>query len=328
MANVTFGRNAPTPYDSRMDRLRAQMSPPSSNVGGIGGLFKNIKDTISSPEKAVRAASGLLGGTAGAVASVLALPGSSSYGGAKQTDFNRAISENRFRNPATISPTDTGRGLANLPQGYARDELLLAANANGSSGLRNYGTNYKNRELAAGQAAENYRTGAGFPGQSPAAERAYQAERSSVAQQAAQNPELKRYQDQAELARQALQGYDPASGPLPGAAQTAQDMGMAMWAKANPTLAAKIRPGQSGFGAIQNTLAGSAANTGFQLPTQLSFTPPPSVTPTPFPMEALQSGFQVPGAPTADQLSTYSEFDPYKVDIGLFSKFMQANPKK
>jgi hypothetical protein len=95
-----------------------------------------------------------------------------------------------------------------------------------SGGQRNFGPGYKNKELAAGQAAENFRTGAGFPGQSPAAERAYQAERSSVAQQAAQNPELQRYQDQAILARQALQGYDPASGPLPGAAQTAQDMGM------------------------------------------------------------------------------------------------------
>ena len=169
---------------------------------------------------------------------------------------------------------------------------------------------------------------------SPAAERAYQAERSSVAQLAAQNPDMQRYQDQAVLARQALQGYDPASGPLPGAAQTAQDMGMAIWAKkygpgSKNDLASKVRPGQSGFGAIQNTLAASAANTGFQLPNQLTFTPPPSVTPTPFPMEALQSGFQVPGALTmADQLSTYPEFDPKKVDIGLFSKFMQANPKK
>jgi hypothetical protein len=170
---------------------------------------------------------------------------------------------------------------------------------------------------------------------SPAAERAYQAERSSTAQQAKQNPGLPiSYSDQAELARQALQGYDPASGPLPGAAQTAQDMGMAIWAKkygpgSKNDLASKVRPGQSGFGAIQNTLAASAANTGFQLPTQLSFTPPPSVTPTPFPMAALQSGFQVPGALTmADQLSTYPEFDPKKVDIGLFSKFMQANPKK
>jgi hypothetical protein len=166
------------------------------------------------------------------------------------------------------------------------------------------------------------------PFANPAAERAYQSERSSVAQQAAQNPELQRYQDQAALARQALQGYNPASGPLPGAAQTAQDMGMAMWAKANPGLAANVRPGQSGFGAIQNTLAGSAANTGFQLPSQLLTTPPPPVTPTPFPTAIPQSGFQVPGAPTAEQLSSYPQFDPKKIDIGRFSKFMQANPKK
>jgi hypothetical protein len=167
-----------------------------------------------------------------------------------------------------------------------------------------------------------------------AAERAYQAERSSAAQQAKQNPSLPiSYSDQAELARQSLQGYNPASGPLPGAAQTAQDMGMAIWAKkygpgSKNDLASKVRPGQSGFGAIQNTLAGSVANIGFQPPTQLSFTPPPSVTPTPFPIEALQSGFQVPGAPITDLLSNYPGFNPDKVDIGLFSKFMQAYPKK
>jgi hypothetical protein len=167
-----------------------------------------------------------------------------------------------------------------------------------------------------------------------AAERAYQAERSSAAQQAKQNPSLPiSYSDQAELARQSLQGYNPASGPLPGAAQTAQDMGMAIWAKkygpgSKNDLASKVRQGQAGFGAIQNTLAGSVANTGFQPPTQLSFTPPSSVTPTPFPMEALQSGFQVPGAPITDLLSNYPGFDPKNVDIGLFSKFMQANPKK
>ena len=163
---------------------------------------------------------------------------------------------------------------------------------------------------------------------SPAAERAYQAERSSVAQQAAQNPELQRYQDQAALARQSLQGYNPASGPLPGAAQTAQDMGMAMWAKANPGLAANVRPGQSGFGAIQNTLASSAATAGLQMPGQLTTTPQiPGATS--FPSAPLtQTGFSVPGAPAQDQLSSYPQFDPNKVDIGLFSKFMQANPKK
>jgi hypothetical protein len=165
------------------------------------------------------------------------------------------------------------------------------------------------------------------PFANPAAERAYQSERSSVAQQAAQNPELQRYQDQATLARQALQGYDPASGPLPGAAQTAQDMGMAMWAKANPGLAAKVRPGQSGFGAIQNTLASSAATAGLQMPGQL--TPTPQIPgATTFPTAIPQSGFQAPGAPAEDQLSTYPQFDPKKVDIGLFSKFMNANPKK
>lgn len=165
------------------------------------------------------------------------------------------------------------------------------------------------------------------PFANPAAERAYQSERSSVAQQAAQNPELQRYQDQATLARQALQGYDPASGPLPGAAQQAQDMGMAMWAKANPGLAAKVRPGQSGFGAIQNTLASSAATAGLQMPGQLTPTPQIPGTTT-FPTAIPQSGFQVPGASAQDQLSSYPQFDPKKVDIGLFSKFMQANPKK
>jgi hypothetical protein len=167
---------------------------------------------------------------------------------------------------------------------------------------------------------------------SPAAERAYQAERSSVAQQAAQNPELQRYQDQATLARQALQGYDPASGPLPGAAQTAQDMGMAMWAKkygpgSKNDLASKVRPGQSGFNVIQNTLASSAATAGLQMPSQL-LSAPQTPSPVPFPTPIPQSGFQVPGAPTAEQLSSYPQFDPKKVDIGLFSKFMQANPKK
>jgi len=291
---------------------------PNLNLGLVGGLLQNLGS----------AGKFLLGGTAGAAATAYGLGGSTPGGGQTKSEFNKYRSENRFRNPSGISATDTGRGLANLPSTYRGDELQQAAAARAFSGP------------SAGGSVGGGNMG-GFiprtptlnsPG-SPAAERAYQSERSSVAQQAAQNPELQRYQDQAILARQALQGYDPASGPLPGAAQTAQDMGMAIWAKkygpgSKNDLASKVRPGQSGFGAIQNTLAASAANTGFQLPTQLSFTPPPSVTPTPFPMEALQSGFQVPGAPTQDQLSTYPQFDPNKVDIGLFSKFMQANPKK
>ena len=319
MANVTVGRNAPTPYDIRMDRLRARSSAPpfagpasrstQTPVGQVGGLLQSLANAS------------VLGG--------LLYNAGSAWKGFSKTPQGQLLTDRvgeaisapgRFLNSALggNNPLPSFGGKATRltqfnPPGFDPNKPVTGADLAQSA-----------------QVAGRYSPGpSGFQDGNPAAERAYQAERSSVAQQAAQNPDMQRYQDQAVLARQALQGYDPASGPLPGAAQTAQDMGMAMWAKANPGLAAKVRPGQSGFGAIQNTLASSVANTGFQLPNQLTFTPPPSVTPTPFPMEALQSGFQVPGALTmADQLSTYPEFDPKKVDIGLFSKFMQANPKK
>ena len=40
---------------------------------------------------------------------------------------------------------------------------------------------------------------------------------------------LNAYNNQAILARQALQGYDPSKGPLPGAAQEARDQGLEIW---------------------------------------------------------------------------------------------------
>jgi len=40
---------------------------------------------------------------------------------------------------------------------------------------------------------------------------------------------LNAYNNQATLARQALQGYDPSKGPIPGAAQEARDQGMDIW---------------------------------------------------------------------------------------------------
>ena len=85
-----------------------------------------------------------------------------------------------------------------------------------------------------------------LPGSDPAAERAYQAEKSRVAQLTAQDPELQRY----EAARQKA----VAAGPGSAAEQSAEDMGMQMWAKANPKLAAKVKPGQSGYDAIQRSL--------------------------------------------------------------------------
>lgn len=105
------------------------------------------------------------------------------------------------------------------------------------------------------------------PGAAPAAERAYQQEVSRVAQLTAQDPELQRYEDARKKAKLA--------GPGSAAEQSAEDMGMQMWAKANPKLAAKVKPGQAGYDVIQNTLAGNAARAGagFKLPDQLVPTP-------------------------------------------------------
>ena len=101
--------------------------------------------------------------------------------------------------------------------------------------LRNYGPGYKEKELATGAAAERFRPGAGFPGQQGAADRAYQQELSRTAQLTAQDPELLRY----ETARAAAKTQEEMN--------SVRDMGMEMLAKKNPTLAAKVQPGQSGF---------------------------------------------------------------------------------
>jgi hypothetical protein len=111
--------------------------------------------------------------------------------------------------------------------------------------------------------------GGGSPG-SPAAERAYQTEKSRVAQLTAQDPELRRYAN----ARKAA----VAAGPGSAAEQSAEDMGMQMWAKANPKLAAKVKPGQSGYDAIQRMQGvgqmGSPLNLPFDTSSPLGTTPP------------------------------------------------------
>jgi hypothetical protein len=85
-----------------------------------------------------------------------------------------------------------------------------------------------------------------FASISDPAERAYVEEKNRVAQLAAQNPELQRY----EVARKAA----AAQGSTPAQVQSAEDIGMQMWAKANPELAKRVKPGQSGYDAIQQTL--------------------------------------------------------------------------
>lgn len=79
------------------------------------------------------------------------------------------------------------------------------------------------------------------------AERAYLTEKSRVAQMAAQNPDLQRY----EAARKIAVGKDA----TPEQVQSAEDLGMQIWAqKYGKTLAPKVKPGQAGYDVIQKTL--------------------------------------------------------------------------
>lgn len=86
-------------------------------------------------------------------------------------------------------------------------------------------------------------SGGGSPA---AAERAYRQEVSRVAQLTAQDPELQRYEAARKVAA--------APGASPEQVQSAEDIGMQMWAKANPKLAAKVKPGQAGYDVIQRTI--------------------------------------------------------------------------
>jgi hypothetical protein len=180
---------------------------------------------------------------------------------------------NTLIDPRTgLVPTlsNLARGIGNLAQGrpYLQGRVGMP-----SARLRDFGPGYRESELRAGAAAEAFRPGAGFPGQqvgSPAAERDYQQKVSRVAQLTAQDPELQRY----EYARQQAK----LAGPGSAAEQSAEDMGMQMWAKANPKLAAKVKPGQSGYDAIQRMQGagqmGSPLNLPFDTSSPLGTTPP------------------------------------------------------
>lgn len=123
--------------------------------------------------------------------------------------------------------------------------------------------------MGTGMGAGTGLTGGGFSGggSSSPADRAYEAEKARVAQLTAQDPELQRYEKARQLA--------VAPGATPAQVESAEDIGMQMWARANPKLAAKVRPGQAGYDVIQGTLAGQAAaqGYGYQMPQQITQTP-------------------------------------------------------
>lgn len=163
-------------------------------------------------------------------------------------------------------------------ESYRDAELRLSAAARAAAGPSAGGG------LGGGNAASSLTAGFRPIGGTPA-ERAQAAETSRVAQLTAQDPELQRYEDARKLA--------VAPGATPEQVQSAEDIGMQMWAKANPKLAAKVKPGQAGYDVIQGTLSGNMARAGggFGLSEQL--VPTPQGFPT-----------QVPGLPTGAGYST------------------------
>ena len=169
---------------------------------------------------------------------------------------------------------------------------LLGAGLTGSTAQRSSrvgsippsanGESYRRAELRLGDAARAGGGGggggnAGYSvaptqgqqgGYSPAAERAYQQEASRVAQLTAQDPELQRY----ERARAGAKTQEDMNA--------ARDIGMQIWAQKHGGLAAKVKPGQSGYDAIQGTLNAGAMGQPTEMgafagaqPTSLLFNP-------------------------------------------------------
>lgn len=117
-------------------------------------------------------------------------------------------------------------------ESYRRAELRLAdAARSGGGGGGGGNAGYSVPATASSLAAS-----------SDPATRAYEAEKARVAQLTAQDPELQRY----EKARAAAKSQEEMNA--------ARDIGMQIWAQRNPTLAAKVKPGQSGYEAIQGQI--------------------------------------------------------------------------
>jgi hypothetical protein len=159
------------------------------------------------------------------------------------------------------------------------------------------GVSYRDAELrlaagggGGGGGNAGYTTSFSSPqgGYSPAAERAYQQEASRVAQLTAQDPELQRY----ERARAGAKTQEEMNA--------ARDIGMQIWAQKHGGLAAKVKPGQSGYEAIQGTLAGNAARAGQGFGMQEQLVPTPQGFPTSVPGlpegAGFGAGFNIPQA--------------------------------
>jgi hypothetical protein len=139
-------------------------------------------------------------------------------------DFQRGLEQapNPYA-PVSPQPSLTPNRVipGQLPADYKRTELLAAGQIPGQ-----LPADYKETELRAGQLAEQYRPGAGFPGQQTAIVRGL-------------TPTGEVDRTQSDEYKSIRAQYDKARKELPAA--EARDKGLELWAQANPVLAQKLQ---------------------------------------------------------------------------------------
>jgi hypothetical protein len=169
---------------------------------------------------------------------------------------------------------------------YNRAELELAEAARtGGGGGGGGNAGYSTSTFVAPGAAQ----GGGFGGGSQ-----YQGASSfaPIDPYAAQNREYER--ERARVEAMVKANPDMQKQAIADERAKVRDQGMALWAKANPTLAAKVQPGAVGYDTIQQALLGKEAGQaaaqafGYQVPQQVVMTSPPGVD-SPQGMPAVQS---------------------------------------
>jgi hypothetical protein len=170
-------------------------------------------------------------------------------------------------------------------ESYRRAELRLAdaARAGGGGG-------------AGGNAGYSTSLGAPQAGSSPAADLAYKQEVSRVAQLTAQDPELKRYEAARAIAKSQAE------------MNAVRDEGMRIWAAKNPGLAAKVKPGSTGYEAIQGVVGASApsALSNEQVLGVMSFDPNTVLSTT----QNIQGQYRPNQALTDQEILAAMSFDP------------------
>ena len=153
-------------------------------------------------------------------------------------------------------------------------------------------------------------------GEQQAADRAYQAHVSSMAQQTAQNPLFQKYQV-ADLTKQ----YNTAASPA-----EKQRIGLEIWAQTNPLLAAKLKSGQTGYAEAQAApgLSNAGGSPLGALPMPTTHFDATSAVSTPMTMDYQQTfGTPIPGVGMVS--TTPQVFNPGAVQQPLSEGMIKAS---